>query len=199
MKTIAVFLHQQSAVHRIITYEKKDFAFFPTNAYINSTFAYYIFLKFVDIFNFYFIQFLQQSNSCACVSQQQPQILLCTDSCSTQNYICSSNCNSIQQPIVPQQQFICVSNTPAVINQAPLLCVPQTPIQQTTSFIIQQQPQIAQPIQIIQAPQTQPAQYLKISSACPQVIETIPGPNIQSIQPQIIQDITLSLKFFHTK
>jgi hypothetical protein len=96
-----------------------------------------------------------------------------------------------------------------ISSSQPLLCVSQAPVQQPATIIIQQQPQVqAQPVQIMQAPQTQPGQYLQISSATPQVIQTIQAPGIQNLQPQIIQaqpfiqtiqGRNLSLKFFHIK
>ncbi|CAF1050444.1 unnamed protein product [Adineta steineri] len=152
---------------------------------------------------------LQQSNSCGCMSQQpQQQILLCTETNSPEEYIYTTcNNNYIQDSCSQQQQqqYICVDSTPStIINQMPAfspvttnacrspqtyICVPQTSCQQSPNIIIQPQPQIqSQPLQIIQSPQTSPpGQYLRITSATPQIIETIQSPGFQTAQPQIIQ------------
>ncbi|UJR37334.1 hypothetical protein I4U23_030042 [Adineta vaga] len=155
---------------------------------------------------------LQQYDSSVCMpQQQQQQILLCSDPTTTQDFVCSSsNCNFVQQ--IPcqqqqqqqQQQYICIDNTsPTIINQLPVcnsiststqpqsyLCVSQTSSPQSASIVIQQPSQMsAQPIQFIQNPQQQTGQYLKISSASPQVIQAIPSPGLGSIQPQIIQTV----------
>lgn len=145
--------------------------------------------------NFYFIQVIQNPSSCVCLpqQQQQQQLFLCTNTNSAQNYICSSGCNVIQQASVPQQQYLCVDNSPAPA----YICVPQTPVQQTANFVIQQPQVQAQPLQLIQAPQAQGGQYLKISSASPQIIQTIQGSDFQGLQA--LQGIYLLLKFLHIK
>jgi hypothetical protein len=99
---------------------------------------------------------------------------------------------------------------PTIINQIPVCNTPSTNISSqqylciskpSANIIIQQQPQIqAQPIQIIRAPRAQPAQYLQISSATPQIIQTIQAPACQNLQAQpvirAIQGIHLSLIIF---
>jgi hypothetical protein len=155
------------------------------------------------VFYFSFIQILQQPESICCLPQQQQQqqqqkLFLCTDPTSMQDFICSSSA-TMQPTIISQMP---VFNAPSAnLSSQQFICISEPSVQPSASIIIQQQPQIqAQPIQIIQAPQTQPAQYLQISSATPQIIQTIQAPAGQNQQAQPIiqafQGINLSLNFF---
>ncbi|CAF3052896.1 unnamed protein product [Rotaria sp. Silwood2] len=140
--------------------------------------------------------------------QQQPsQIVYCTDS-NQQEYICASNNNNfIQQSISPQQQqqqqqqFVCLDNLstiqPTIINQIPvfnslptnstsqsLITLPQSQVQRTANFVIQQsQPQSQpQPFQIIQQPQ--PLQVIQQPQSLQVIQQPQPLQFIQSSQPQ---------------
>ncbi|CAF4206983.1 unnamed protein product [Rotaria socialis] len=134
---------------------------------------------------------VQQCGSIVCCpqEQEQQQIIICNNSMPSQNYCCSSSNNNCIQ-----QEYICVDNTsnlsccnPTTIgscNQI-YLCEPQRQTPGTASIVLQQQPQ---QIQIIQNSQPATAQYLQISSASPQVIQTVERPIGQNIGggPQIL-------------
>jgi hypothetical protein len=127
--------------------------------------------------------------------QQQQQILLCTEQPAAQNSLCT----------VPQQQYICVANTSSTINNQLPVCSPQSaqPIIIIPATSLQQPAQIqCQPLQLFQnpqaqlfqSPQAQPAQYLQITSASPQFIQTVQAPGAQNM-PSMNQGMSLSFKF----
>jgi hypothetical protein len=164
---------------------------------------------------------VQQSNPMVCLpQQQQQQVLLCTEQPAAQNLMYTVPQQQQQQQIllcteqpvaqnslctVPQQQYICVENTSSTINNQlpvcsppsaqPIIIIPATSLQQPAQIQCQplqlfQNPQA----QLFQSPQAQPAQYLQITSASPQFIQTVQAPGAQNM-PSMNQGMSLSFKF----
>jgi hypothetical protein len=96
-----------------------------------------------------------------------------------------NNAISSSTLIQPQQSYIYVNNSPAIVQST--ACVPQT-----GNIIIQAPSQLqAMPsIQLIQTPRTTQAQYIQITSSTPQMVHTIPTQsNMQMIQGSIFSSI----------